>query len=104
MAHAAGAIAVEQNSFDFAVGLDLAAGLANDGDQPVAQNLRAAANEPVRRPPVEDAGELRVEMVFGLTAHEQLTCGCHVHVGISGDEEGVAVLDRIGPGLPSCWR
>ena len=36
---------------------------------------------------------------FGLTAHEQLTCGCHVHVGISSDEEGVAVLDRIGPWL-----
>jgi carboxylate-amine ligase len=29
--------------------------------------------------------------VFGLTAHKQLTCGCHVHVGISSDEEGVAV-------------
>jgi carboxylate-amine ligase len=36
---------------------------------------------------------------FGLTAHEQLTCGCHVHVGISSAEEGVAVLDRIGPWL-----
>ena len=42
----------------------------------------------------------RMADVFGLTAHEQLTCGCHVHVGISGDEEGVAVLDRIGPWLP----
>ncbi len=36
---------------------------------------------------------------FGLTAHEQLTCGCHVHVGISSAEEGVAVLDRIQPWL-----
>jgi carboxylate-amine ligase len=36
---------------------------------------------------------------FGLTAHEQLTCGCHVHVGISSADEGVAVLDRIGPWL-----
>jgi carboxylate-amine ligase len=34
-----------------------------------------------------------------LTAHEQLTCGCHVHVGISSAEEGVAVLDRAGPWL-----
>jgi glutamate---cysteine ligase / carboxylate-amine ligase len=42
----------------------------------------------------------RMAEVFGLTAHEQLTCGCHVHVGISCDEEGVAVLDRIGPWLP----
>ena len=38
-------------------------------------------------------------VAFGLTAHEQLTCGCHVHVGISSAEEGVAVLDRIQPWL-----
>ncbi|MEV6319043.1 glutamate--cysteine ligase [Streptomyces sp. NPDC051776] len=37
---------------------------------------------------------------FGLTAQEQLTCGCHVHVSVASDEEGVAVLDRIRPWLP----
>ncbi|MFJ2060549.1 glutamate--cysteine ligase [Streptomyces sp. NPDC087908] len=36
---------------------------------------------------------------FGLTAQEQLTCGCHVHVSVASDEEGVAVLDRIRPWL-----
>jgi len=36
---------------------------------------------------------------FGLTAQEQLTCGCHVHVQVSSDDEGVAVLDRIQPWL-----
>jgi carboxylate-amine ligase len=36
---------------------------------------------------------------FGLTAQEQLTCGCHVHVEISSADEGVAALDRIGPWL-----
>jgi carboxylate-amine ligase len=36
---------------------------------------------------------------FGMTAQEQLTCGCHVHVGVESDEEGVAVLDRIRPWL-----
>ncbi|MFD9048192.1 glutamate--cysteine ligase [Streptomyces zaomyceticus] len=36
---------------------------------------------------------------FGLTAQEQLTCGCHVHVSVESDEEGVAVLDRIRPWL-----
>ncbi|MET7289500.1 glutamate--cysteine ligase [Streptomyces sp. NPDC005573] len=36
---------------------------------------------------------------FGLTAQEQLTCGCHVHVAVESDEEGVAVLDRIRPWL-----
>ena len=37
---------------------------------------------------------------FGLTTTEQLTCGCHVHVGVADDEEGVAVLDRIRIWLP----
>ena len=37
---------------------------------------------------------------FGLTTSEQLTCGCHVHVGVESPEEGVAVLDRIRPWLP----
>jgi glutamate---cysteine ligase / carboxylate-amine ligase len=36
---------------------------------------------------------------FGLTIYEQVTCGCHVHVQISSPEEGIAVLDRIGPWL-----
>jgi carboxylate-amine ligase len=36
---------------------------------------------------------------LGLTCAEQLTCGCHVHVAVSSDEEGVAVLDRIRPWL-----
>ncbi|MEU4130393.1 glutamate--cysteine ligase [Streptomyces wuyuanensis] len=36
---------------------------------------------------------------FGLTAQEQLTSGCHVHVSVDSDEEGVAVLDRIRPWL-----
>ncbi|MHA7286234.1 glutamate-cysteine ligase family protein [Arthrobacter sp. MDT3-44] len=37
---------------------------------------------------------------FGLTAVEQLTCGCHVHVEIESEEEGVAVPDRIRVWLP----
>ncbi|MFF3749358.1 glutamate--cysteine ligase [Streptomyces sp. NPDC002018] len=40
-----------------------------------------------------------MEREFGLTAQEQLTCGCHVHVSVESDEEGVAVLDRIRPWL-----
>ncbi len=37
---------------------------------------------------------------YGLTAMEQLTCGCHVHVSVEDDDEGVAVLDRIRIWLP----
>ena len=36
---------------------------------------------------------------FGLTVSDELTCGCHVHVGVDSDEEGVAALDRIRPWL-----
>lgn len=39
--------------------------------------------------------------LLGLTAAEQLTCGCHVHVGVADDDEGVAVLDRIRIWLPA---
>ena len=37
---------------------------------------------------------------FGPTAQEVLTCGCHVHVGVESDEEGVAAIDRIRVWLP----
>jgi carboxylate-amine ligase len=37
---------------------------------------------------------------FELTVREQLTCGCHVHVSIGGDDEGIEVLNRIRIWLP----
>ncbi len=40
---------------------------------------------------------LEMARVFGPTAYEQLTCGCHVHAGVFSEEEGVAALDRVGP-------
>jgi glutamate---cysteine ligase / carboxylate-amine ligase len=54
---------------------------------------------PVEPEPLRTSRYERLAEVFGLTAHEQLTCGCHVHVGISSTDEGVAVLDRAGPWL-----
>ena len=48
---------------------------------------------------VREGRYLEMARAFGLTAYEQLTCGCHVHVAISSAEEGVAVLDRIRPWL-----
>jgi carboxylate-amine ligase len=42
----------------------------------------------------------RMAARFGLLAAEQLTCGCHVHVGVGSPDEGVGVIDRIGPWLP----
>ncbi|MEU2791147.1 glutamate--cysteine ligase [Streptomyces sp. NPDC007100] len=43
----------------------------------------------------------RLQEEFGLTAQEQLTCGCHIHVSVESDDEGVAVLDRIRAWLPA---
>ncbi|MCF6378629.1 glutamate--cysteine ligase [Nocardioides KLBMP 9356] len=55
------------------------------------------------------AGQTRVERTdrydamaqrYGLVIAEQLVCGCHVHVSVSGAAEGVGVLDRIRTWLP----
>ncbi|WP_225825516.1 glutamate--cysteine ligase [Streptomyces naphthomycinicus] len=37
---------------------------------------------------------------YGIPTWDQLVCGCHVHVSVESDEEGIAVLDRIRPWLP----
>jgi len=43
--------------------------------------------------PDRRAQEIRAR--FGMTARDQLTCGCHVHVEIADDEEGVRILDHL---------
>jgi glutamate---cysteine ligase / carboxylate-amine ligase len=47
-------------------------------------------------------GERYAAMVaaFGPVGLEQLTCGCHVHVSVRDEDEGVAVLNRIRAWLP----
>ncbi|WP_069174286.1 glutamate--cysteine ligase 2 [Streptomyces griseus] len=64
-------------------------------------SVAALATSPLPVSPAISADEryrwMRRE--FGLTALEQLTCGCHVHVSVESDEEGVAVVDRIRPWL-----
>ncbi|MEV6959990.1 glutamate--cysteine ligase [Streptomyces sp. NPDC051207] len=36
---------------------------------------------------------------YGIATREQLVLGCHVHVSVESDEEGVAVVDRLRPWL-----
>ena len=64
--------------------------------------VAALATSPVPVEPAITDKERYQEIAdaFGLTAQEQLTCGCHVHVEISSAEEGVAALDRIRSWLP----
>jgi carboxylate-amine ligase len=63
--------------------------------------LAALATSPMAVEPTLSPSERYREMGrrFGLTVSEELTCGCHVHVGIDSDEEGVGALDRIRPWL-----
>ncbi|MEV6162143.1 glutamate--cysteine ligase [Streptomyces sp. NPDC052052] len=63
--------------------------------------VAALATSPLPVAPSIGTGERYrwLERNFGLTAQEQITCGCHVHVAVDSDEEGVAVLDRIRPWL-----
>jgi carboxylate-amine ligase len=55
---------------------------------------------PVKTTPSPGLRYEKMTQRFGLTAVEQLTCGCHVHVEVASDEEGVAILDRIRVWLP----
>ena len=74
---------------------------AADAAGRVGVQIAALGTSPVPVEP-ETVGQPRYQRMaeaFGLTAQEQLTCGCHVHVQIDSDEEGVAVLDRIQPWL-----
>jgi carboxylate-amine ligase len=68
----------------------------------VGARVAALATSPVPVEPLPTPGERYRRMVdtFGMTAEELLTCGCHVHVSVEDDEEGVAVLDRIRGWLP----
>lgn len=64
--------------------------------------VAALATSPLDCTPVTTPGERYERMVeaFGLIARDQLTCGCHVHVSVDDEEEGVAVLNRIRVWLP----
>jgi carboxylate-amine ligase len=48
-----------------------------------------------------DRRSRRINEAFGQTAREQLTCGCHVHVQVADDDEGVLVLDHLRPWTPT---
>ena len=76
--------------------------LADEAARSVGARAVAVATSPVPATPtlVPQPRFLNMATRFGLTLREQLTCGFHVHVGITDGEEGVAVLDRIRVWLP----
>ncbi len=70
--------------------------------QEVGAAAVALATSPLTVSPTVNTGDRHrwIEKQFGMPVQEQLTCGCHVHVSVESDEEGVQVLDRIRPWLP----
>ena len=77
-------------------------GRADAAAAAVGARVAALATSPVAVDPVPTAGERYARLLdtFGRTAREMLTCGCHVHVSVADEEEGVAVLNRIRGWLP----
>ncbi len=75
---------------------------ANEAAEGNGARVAALATSPLAAEPSISSSPRYQRMVdeFGLTAGEQLTCGCHVHVEIDSESEGVAVLDRIRGWLP----
>ena len=43
----------------------------------------------------EEPRALRMGREFGPLVDDQLTCGCHVHVEVADDDEGVRVIDHL---------
>ncbi|MFC5729908.1 MULTISPECIES: carboxylate-amine ligase [Nocardioides] len=50
---------------------------------------------------VRDERYERMSERYGITATEHLTCGCHVHVAVESDDEGVIALNRMRVWLPA---
>jgi glutamate---cysteine ligase / carboxylate-amine ligase len=63
----------------------------------VGVDIAALASSPLPAKPAFTPSRRyrRLRERFGLLAEDQLTCGCHIHVEVGSDEEGVAVVDRI---------
>ncbi len=52
--------------------------------------------------PITDTPRYRkIAEIFGMIAHEQGICGCHVHVAVPSREAAIRVSNRLRPWLPS---
>jgi carboxylate-amine ligase len=67
----------------------------------IGSAVAALATSPLPVSPSVAAGRRYEWMAeqYGIATQEQLVMGCHVHVSVESDEEGVAVIDRIQPWL-----
>lgn len=75
---------------------------ARSGALEVGARVVATGTSPLSGPTSVERSQRYDTMAqrYGLMIAEQLVCGCHVHVEVSGPEEGVGVLDRIRTWVP----
>jgi len=57
----------------------------------------ATAPQHVESTVLPDKRAYAIRAEFAQTAREQLTCGCHVHVEVRDDDEGVRIIDHLRP-------
>lgn len=90
------------NVHDLALDVAQCRTMADEAARRAGARAAALATSPLPALPACTNGARYEEMDhrFAITSKEQLTCGCHVHVSVEDDEEGVAVLDRIRVWLP----
>ncbi|KUH86108.1 MULTISPECIES: glutamate--cysteine ligase [unclassified Mycobacterium] len=78
--------------------------VAADAAQAAGAQLLAVGLPPTiaRDFPVTDTPRYReIGDKFGMVAHEQGICGCHVHVAVPSREAAIRVSNRLRPWLPS---
>lgn len=77
--------------------------MADAGARAVGSRIAAVATPPLfaATPTSGNPRYTAMSGRFGLTSHEQITCGFHIHVSITSPEEGVGILDRLRVWLPS---
>jgi glutamate---cysteine ligase / carboxylate-amine ligase len=65
--------------------------------------VAALATDPAPSVPVttREARYEQMANLYGAVADSQLACGFHVHVSVVSDDEGVQVIDRLRPWLPT---
>lgn len=97
-------VVIPPHSTMAALEADIVAGraLADAAARNVGARVAALATSPlpVDPHPVKLRRFAAMTEEYGITAREQLTCGCHIHVAVDSPEEGVAVLDRMRIWLP----
>ncbi|WP_337060782.1 carboxylate-amine ligase [Kineococcus sp. G2] len=76
---------------------ELAAAARGGGSALLALGTHPDSGEPTLSPGPRYE---RLRERFGLLSREQLTCGCHVHVGVADRDEGAVVLDGLRPWAP----